>query len=373
MYVHSAAFDAAMTKSHRIATKAEVYLAGVYQTTLSLTDGNVTVQDQSIRRRCTVTMQDPTGALVPKTLADLLSPGGAEVKLYRGVSYPVTPANTQNPEYIPLGVFGISRYRLDDSGESMTVQLTGFDRSRRVQRARLPNDYVIATGTNYVTAIQALIAARYPAIQWSHVVPTTLVTPLIILQAGKDPWGEARRLLGNIGYEIFFDPDGYGTIQPVQALAAAADWSLIEGSTATLLSLTKQMDDAAFFNHVVVTGESSQVAAPARAEAMDNNPSSPTYIGGTMGDVVDFYTASDVQTNSQAQSVANARLNKSLGIPLSVDTVGIVHPALDIEDVIQITRAKSKLNDLFVCDKLTIPMVSQRAMNLSTRQRLVGV
>lgn len=373
MYAHSTFFDAMMVKSHNVVTRVDVYLSGIYQTTLTVTDGNVTVQDQPIRRRCTITMQDPTGSLVPNDLGDLLAPGSTEIKLFRGVSYPVTLAGMTNPEYIPLGMFGISKYRLDDTGESMTVQLSGFDRARKVQRAKLANDYVIAKNTNYIDAIQALLLSRYPAIVFGTVVPTSMTTPIIVLPAGKDPWGECRRLLGNIGYEIFFDPDGLCTIRPVQSLATIPNWNLIEGSSATLLAVTKQMDDENFFNHAVVTGESSQNTVPARAEASDQNPASPTYTGGPMGDVVDFYTGSDIQTNAQAQSVANARLNKALGIPLSVDTVDIVHPALDIEDVVQITRAKSNINDLFVVDKLTIPMISTRAMNLSTRQRLVGV
>src|SRR4029077_6545744 len=96
-------------------------------------------------------------------------------------------------------LFFFPLFRLDDSGTTMTISIDGFDRARRVQRAALTKEYVINKGSNYVAAIQQLISNRYPDVDFGNISPTTMTTPLIVLQAGKDPWGEARRLLGNIG------------------------------------------------------------------------------------------------------------------------------------------------------------------------------
>jgi len=371
MYPHTAAFDTEITRSHQVATRCDVMQSNIVQTTLTLTDGTITVQDDPIHRRCNVRLQDATGALVPSDFRDLLTPGVGELKLWRGVAYA-----DGTSELLPLGVFGISRYRLDDSGPTMSVQIDGFDRARRVQRAVLNQDYVINKNTNYVTAVQGLVSNRYPSVKWGDIAATTLLTPLIVLQAGKDPWGEARRLLGNIGYEIFFDADGNCTIRVVDAPHQhPADWSLIEGANATLLSLTKTLSDEAFFNHAVVVGEStSTTQGPIpRWEVADTNPSSPTSTTGPMGDVVDYYTSSDITSNQQASQVAKARLNKSLGIPINVETQDLVHPGLDVDDLLQVTRVRSDINDIYVASKISIPMVHDRSMNVATRQRLLGV
>lgn len=371
MYNCSAAFNTAIVRSHTVATQVDVYMDGTLQgVAFDITDGNVTIQDDAIRRRCNIRMQDPVGALVPDDFTDIFTPGGAEFQLFRGILFP-----NGTKELIPLGVFGVSRYRLDDSGPTMSAQIDAFDRGRRVQRAALTQDYVIPKNTNYVTAIQQLVHSRYPSVLWGDVAPTTMITPLIVLQTGKDPWGEARRLLGNIGYEIFFDPWGLCTIQPVDVSTGnEADWTLTEGDGGSLLSLTKTMQDDSFFNHVVVTGEnSSNTTQPFRGEAMDSNPNSPTNINGRMGDVVDFFTSSDITSQAQAQSTASARLAKSLGIPINVETQDLVHPGLDIDDRLHITRERAKIDEVYIVSKLTIPMTYARAMNVATRQRLLNV
>jgi len=237
----------------------------------------------------------------------------------------------------------------------------------------LPDDYVIPAGQNYITAVQTLFRYRYPDIIFGAVASTAQTTPLITLQAGKDPWGEGTRLLGNIGYNAYFDPDGRCVIQPVQATTRPPDWFLTEGVNATLLSLTKTLSDEQFFNHSVVTGESTANSTPFRGEAYDNNPQSPTYIGGPMGDVVDFYTSSTVTSAAQAASVARARLNQEIGIPILVETQDLVHPGLDVDDTLQITRARSSIADLYVVSKISIPLTFQRSMDVATKQRLLGV
>jgi hypothetical protein len=371
MYPRSVAFDNTVVQSHVVVARADILLDNNYVTSLQITDGNVTVQDDAIRRRCNFTMQDPTGDLVPDDFNDMLTPGRTEVKLYRGIQY---YDGTQ--ELLPLGVFGVSKFRLDDSGATMSIAVDAFDRARRVQRAVLALDYVIPGNTNYIVAVQNLIRYCYPQVRFAGSATTNLLTPStpIVLQAGKDPWGEARRLLGNVGYEAYFDPDGYCTIQAVQTSLGPADWALLEGTNATLLSLTKTLSDEQFFNHAVVTGENTNnTSGPVRAEVMDQNPRSPTYVNGPMGNIVDYYTSSDVTSTQQALNVARARLNKSIGIPIIVETQDLVHPALDIDDTLQITRLRSKINDLYSVSKITIPMTFQRAMNVSTRQRVLGV
>lgn len=89
MQPSTAAFAAALTQSHVAVSLATVNaaLSDVPLATLAVISGTVTVDDtRAVRRTCTLTLQDPTGQLVPADVSDLLHPlSGNELHLWRGL------------------------------------------------------------------------------------------------------------------------------------------------------------------------------------------------------------------------------------------------------------------------------------------------
>jgi hypothetical protein len=63
MWPVSDEFKQALVYSHRAVCKVEVWKGGVYQRDLDIVDGQVTVDDQPIRRRISVALTDKTGEL----------------------------------------------------------------------------------------------------------------------------------------------------------------------------------------------------------------------------------------------------------------------------------------------------------------------
>lgn len=365
MYPVSDAFEATLKQSHTMVTRAEIWEGSSMLQEFNINDGTVTVQDEAIRRRVTCTLTDPDGSLTPATASDLLAPVGNELRLYRGVVIPSTGVE----EVVPLGVFGISDTRIYDSGGGLTLSIDAYDRARKVSRSKFTTEYVIAAGTNVATAIQAMINARVPGLTYNF-TPTTAVTPVLVYNTGDDPWAKARELAASIGYDLYFDQTGICCLTPVPVLTQSTPtvWDYEEGPEATFLYLNRRLTDERTYSHVVITGEGNGIGEPVRAEAYDNNPASPTYYLGAYGDIVLFESNRIITTFSQAQTVANARLQRVSGLVDLVEMQAIVNAAHDVYDVIGISRARLNIDARYVISKLSIPMTQDRAMNVSVKQ-----
>lgn len=367
-------FMATLPTSHRMYTLCEVFQGGVVSgnapVELKILDGNVTVDDVAIRRRADITLTDHTGEFTPDSVNDLLTPLGTEVRLWRGVYLKSTGA----VEKVPLITGGLSDIQIDDSGAGLHIRMDIYDRSRKVARAKLPHEWVVVPSTPYVTAISDILGSRFPTIQmnFSNAL-TSHIAPLLVFQTGSDPWKHATDMATAIGCDLFFDPMGECLLQPKPFDTFPVD-KYIEGvNGAKLLYINKRMQDEGIYNHVVVTGESSANNPPVSAEAFDDNPLSSTYYLGPMGDVVYPYVGNSFITQTaQAQDIANYLLSKKVGAVETVQITGMVNPALDLNDTIEVKREQSKVDAWYVIDKITVPLTFARGISLSSRQRVFG-
>lgn len=371
MYPVSAAFLAEIQQSHKIATS--IYVTNLdtgVQTPLIIVDGNVTVQDTDIRRTATISALDPTGTLTPSTASDLIAPNGNEFSLFRGVTFEATGLT----ELAPLGVFRIMDAKIYDSGAGFKIDIEGSDRAVKVQLAKFTQELAIPAGTGYGTAIATVIAGGYPGVTFNFVA-TSSTTPALYFKTGDDRWAAARKMAQSIGCDLYFDALGICTLTPVPVLSSAsvAVATYAEGPTSMLLYLNRRLTAQGVYSHVIGSGENNSTTAPVRAEALDTNPASPTYYLGPFGDVVDtsLLGSSLITSASQCQAAVNARLQKVVGFPDLVEMQGIVNAAHEVGDVIQITRARSKVNSKYLIDKCTIPMTQDRPMAISCRQGIL--
>lgn len=367
MYQRSDKFDVAVRQSHKMATRCDVLVDGALERTLTINEGNVTIDDVAIRRRATINLTDPTGDLMPQTAFDLMMPGRNEFQLFRGIDY----NDGTEPELLSLGIFGISDLQIEDSGQGLTMIVDGFDRARRVARARMPDDYQIFAGTPYIGAIQNLLVERYPDVIFNSAAHENIMTPAILIEQGEDPWEHAQKMAASIGCDLYFNPGGICVCEPIvmDLEDDPVDWVYAEGDEAMLLYLSKRITDEGVYSRVVVTGENTSIAAPVRGEAVDNDPLSPTYHQGPFGEVTKFFSSSFITTPQQAEAAARRELAKSVGFFERIETISIVHPAHELGDVIRISRPESHIDNLFAIDKITIPLVHSRGMNISTRTR----
>lgn len=372
MYSVTQAFRDALVYSHEVTVRAELLAGGTVIDQLPVHAGSIEVDGSaSIRRRCTIEVADATGDYVPDRAGDLITPFGNEVRLYRGIIYP-----DGAEEVVPLGVFMITAVDVKDTATGPVLSIEGYDRARKVERARFTTGYVVTAGANYAAAIRDLLRSRVPTIEFSPTdytgwaQQTTRTTPQLVFQEQEDPWRAARSMAASIGRQLFFNPDGV-CVMPVEPFisTSAVTWTYAEGEEATILALSNRWQAEGVYNHVIVTGETTTNVAPVRGEAYDGDPASPTYIGGPMGDVPYFYASPLITSTAQANEAAESVLRRVTGSTEIIAFPAIVNPAHEAGDIVAIVREASKVNDLFILDRLTIPLSPAEPMSAVARRQ----
>lgn len=367
-------FQKTILGSHRISLEFEASYNGILSTLdLNVVDGDVTISSDLIRRSATITIVDPTGELTPSTPTDIIMPLGTEMTFFRGVKYPDGTA-----EHIRLGVFGVDDVQIEDSGANLTIRIDLFDRSKKVQRAQFTKDYSIPKNTNLITAITRLLKDGFPTIQ-TNFPASDHKTSAIVYQHNTDRWKAAVDLAASIGYDLHFNSRGVCVMTqpiiqsaPVLTFTDGIDGSVLDVA-ASLLEIRKRYNRDKMYSHVIVTGESTGNTVPVRAEAVDDDPKSPTYWKGPFGDVPYFFTSKLITTVDQAQDAAINLLATVSGILEGLEFAALPNVALDVGDMVYVKRQKSKVDAIYAVEKITLPLTQDRNMFVTCRTRSLNV
>lgn len=378
----------ALRLSHIVRTSAQIIVGGIggqaSTQALAINSGSVSVDiTRPIRRSLAMTIVDPLGTLIPQTPADLLHPdAGNEIIVSRGIDY----GDGSPPEMMQLGRFSLDTVKLTDPGDTaaVTIAITAYDRAWKVQRAKWTDVYQISTGTPYDQAIRNLIDNRVPGLQYNfsptlnadgsqNTVPSPVILGADPTQA--DPWKDAQTLAAAAGMWLYFDWWGACTLSPIldgttQApVVSYTDFSAMAVSLAPALpflsgSRTLTADKP---NHVLVVSSGTSIVPPVRGEAIDNNPSSPTRLGGPYGNVVDAVSTSLVDTPAAAQNMADGLLMAQAGDADAAGFTAIPNPAHQEADVVQLLRPRLGINGMYVLQAFNIPLDVGTPMTFTTR------
>jgi hypothetical protein len=116
------------------------------------------------------------------------------------------------------------------------------------------------------------------------------------------------------------------------------------------------------YNGVVVTGEGTSADTPVRAEAWDDDPTSPTYRYGPFGEVPRFYSSPLITTEAQAQSAAESLLRKVTGVTEGLQWSFVTDPSVQAGDVAHVISSATRVNRIMIIDAVTIPLAVTGAM-----------
>lgn len=355
-------FKRSIVHDHVMKTVVDVHEADgtlLYED-LRITEGNLQIDDVEIRTNATFTVNDP--ALTPSDTNELLRPG-KELRPRRGIVYP-----DGTEELIELGVLGIASVRIDDSGDGYNLRIDSYDRARKVQRAAMPKDWHTVNNTYVTDEIQRILEYRLPSVKCNFPDIDYLTTRHLLAQ-GEDPWKYCRQLAAAIGYDLYFDRFGEVVLENVSEDPEDPVWTFEDDvDLSTLIYIFKQYTDEKSYSRVVVTGESSS-GNPVRAEAIDDDPFSATYIYGDFGDVPYFYTSSLIKTSAQASQAAYRQLFKTVGFTEVLELLVGPNPILELGDLIAVNRTKSSTVGNYIISKITVPLIYERGMNISGRLR----
>lgn len=371
-------FFTEIRRSHEVYSYIDVISPTLETVRLPAIGGDVKCdRTASVRRSCTASCVDPLGVLAPVDTDSLLTPFGTILKPYRGVRYHdgvrQPDGSIGSIEVLPLGVFRLSKSNINDStGGSVDIQLEAYDLSRTVSRDKFISPYVIATGTNLVDAIKAILERTFPALDYDAISTTRTTTAPKLYDVGDDPWDACTNLATSLGCDIYFDVDGWVVIAPPVDIDAlpTPDFTYIEGQGCSMTSLSRVFTDEPGYNGVVVTGESpGDELPPVRAVAWDEEPTSATYHLGPYGEVPMFITDQTIKTAEDAQAVADQLLRNLLGFSSGLSVTGWVNPAYEAGQVVQVERARSHVTGLYAVDAFSVPLSASASQGLTLRAK----
>lgn len=373
-------YQQVVQRSHQALAAIHVYRSGVPYTFVPLADATVTMDRTASYRRSLSGTFVATDRVVPDGVLDQITPFGPEAVAYRGVRYRTSNAGLPRvvDAWYELGHFGISEVEVADDG-SRKLSFTAYDRSRRVSRYRFTEPYVIAAGTNYATAIGGIMTDRYPDIHMSLMV-TAEQTPLIVIDAGADPWAEVQNMASAIGAECYFDNTGKFILRRIpDPTTDPITWIYTEGQMVlgvptqvrpTLLSVNRRYFDDPGYNGVVMTAESTTLPAPLRSIAWDNDPNSGTYYMGPYGKVPAFVSSPYIASQAGCDAAAKAELQRLMGGTEGISLTAIPNPAQEVGDTIQVNRAGAGIkSENMLIETLEMPLRVDGVMSITCRER----
>lgn len=355
----SATFAQALRRSHRRVTRISA-LDSSYQPipggVLSgeqgyVIDGSVTIdRSRAVRRTCNLTIANPDGVWTPSEPGDFFywnSPIRIERGIYLG----------DGIEWVTLGEFLIDTPTIDRSPNSATLQVQGQDRLKKAATSKFASPTTYAAASTVAAAIADLAA------------DSGMGTDRQRLDDGGKTFGKDRvfdeqddrlsamtAIADAFALELFIDGDGVLVLRPVVAFALLpVAWSFTDDDDAVHLGITKGLSDQRLYNQVVVTGEAAD-QSPVKGTASDDNPSSPTYIGGPFGVRTLFYASAMIDTAPKAAAVAARMLPEHALIEEAISLPIVVNPALEAGDKIEVIEPVSKTNDFYLIDSITIPL-----------------
>jgi hypothetical protein len=333
---------------------------------LNITVGTITAdRSAAYRRMCQITCFDSSSQLInvaTGTSSAVLTPFGAGtlIKPYSGILYP-----DGSTEVYPLGVFTISQVSIVETDPTtqagITINMTGYDKSRKIDRNKFTSTYVIPAGTPITAAIQTLVNRTWPDVTFSTTASGMTLPYPLTYAVGDSPWAAIGDLSVSVGCETYFDVYGACVTCPpadINALGSPV-MSYVEGENCAMTDLTSTYTDDPGYNGVIVIGASPATGqAAVQGAAWDTNPASATYYLGPYGEVPQIVNDTNITTAAGALASAASLLNSQLGYirQLSLTAIGPGNTALDVDDVVQVTRSNVAVNSRCVVDAVSVPL-----------------
>jgi hypothetical protein len=350
----------------RVVAWADIYEADnvtPWREYVSVIDGTVSVDmSRSERRNLDITLSDTDGTLgygpgqfwydkVIKVCRGIVLANGDEwvVKLGEFI-----PDNIQRPHF------------------PKTLQVTARDFTKKMMLDKFPDSTTFTAGQNVGTVISA-IATNAGITKKNFSTTTSVLLADTAFERGDTRWSACENMARAIGFEVFFNGQGYLTFRPnVDPFTAPVSYTFRTGLDANLVSFTKTTSDALLFNDVLVYG-SGQTNGLVFGRATNTNANSPTRIA-KVGRRMYMYPSATVPDNTTATNTATSLL-KVMGLEqfdMSLDS--ICAPWLEAGDAVETLIDGSAPGDptRFLLSSFSIPLGLGSMSGSAKRVTIVG-
>ena len=178
-------------------------------------------------------------------------------------------------------------------------------------------------------------------------------------EADTDRWSIMKELATSHNYDLYFDAHGVLVMEKFRDPSTSpVDLLLNVGPLGNLVSKGLRTSDSQLFNHVVVVGEGADAdTPPVWAEAINNNPASPSRVD-ELGDRVIRHQAATVTSLSQAQELAKSMLSVAALEEFELNFSIPLLPWIEPNQVLALTEEAAGTwgPDRFLLSTVTMPL-----------------
>jgi hypothetical protein len=337
-----------------------------------IADGSVDIDtSRGTRRTAEMTLLNPSAEFTPAT--EDFKPEGPWVgmiylnrlvRLYRGVE-----VADGNDEFVPIGTFMIDTADVIVERNMSLVVLTMSDFWKRLAKTSRKSTKEWKKGTYINTVLNDLITSvgtgpLKPSIDslTGRTDASKRLTTAFSVEEGESRGEKIKELGDNYDVDIYFDAMGRFTTQDRKRPSdKAVVWHFYssEKSDGMLVSVKRSFNDDNLYNHVIVIGTGNPKST-IRVEKADDNPASKTN-RALIGDRTYVHRSDKIKTTTQANKALNKLWQLRFHITETIECETICNPALEGDDVVQITEKNfAKVDAPYRLNRFTIPLTTAR-------------
>lgn len=267
--------------------------------------------------------------------------------------------------FTPQGMYEIQlgEFCIDSISEDhfpYVVKITGRDYTKRCINSKLTQAVTFVAGTSLeelITALAAnsgIIKMRLPS------MPETLGSD-VSYDRGTPRWEVMKTAADSFGYEIFFDNEGYLTMNYYSDPSYSPVTQIFKtGPEGNLVSYSRSTNDSRIYNHVCIYGdvsEGEEDRLPYFGEAINTEPSSPTRVA-RIGDRLYTFASSFFTSDEQAQMLAEQFLKIHALESYELNFGSIYYPWLEVGKIGEILDPYRLPNEptRYLIDTMNFPL-----------------
>lgn len=311
--------------------------AGTVAGELPATSCRVSMDGSKAERwACELTVEDP--AWMPRRVSDPLDPRSAvRVRPQWGVLVDGVVA------WITCGTYWLDDPSIDDAA-GVSLRISGHDAVAQARRGGYGGRVVSVGGMTVTAALRGLLDAL--SVTAYRVAESAVTLPANYQLGDGDPWDDVSDIAALAGFDVWADRDGVVVIAPPPAPdTVAASWQ--EGADTPVVSLSRGITTSSIRNRVVCTSTSPEVIPPVTAVVQDDDPSSPTWVGGPFGVRETRIRSDKVADAAGATNMARATFGRWIRGSEDLQVRIPARPDLEVGDLIAASSTRSGVSGLW--------------------------
>lgn len=296
--------------------------------------------------------------LYPWRTHDLLNPYGNELRAFRGIRY-----GNNSPDEFPTFVGPIMNVRPPRNGE---CSVEASDVTVRVSGAGFVAPLPSQAGSRVLDEYERLVLDVNPLATFGTHSPITDLVPVLGYDSDR---GSALDNLAKTANAFWYAlADGRYVMRrvPWSVKPTMTPIPLIDGPAGTLMSAFPDRGSSGIFNQITVTSDRPDGGAPLWATATDDDPTSPTWIGGPFGvRSAPPVRVTGAENQGQLLALAKALIQRSRALVDSWQITCVPDASIELGDPLGVSyRSRAALQ---VVAALTMPLEPTGAMSIDGR------